>query len=112
MIPFVSIATPAGGFNNMYDRLFAGMSASMAELVTVSRVSSAIVRSGWAGKIGALFTSLTVTRKLFVALRGGLPSSVTTVVIVYTPGPCSSVGVQVMIPLVSIREAVGGLMRI
>src|SRR2546430_17694730 len=49
---------------------------------------------------GALFNSLTVTVKVLVALKGGVPLSVTLVVNT-TPelGPCASVGVQVMMPL-------------
>src|SRR5258708_23813041 len=42
-----------------------------------------------------IFTSLTTTVKLLVALKAGVPLSVTTVVITLVPGPCASVGVQV-----------------
>ena len=60
-------------------------------------------------RTGALLTSFTVTAKEFVALSGGWPLSVTTVVIVLVPGPCASDGVQVITPLVSIAAPAGGL---
>ena len=53
---------------------------SVAPLFTVNRVSSLTVRLLCTAKTGALFTSLTVTVKLLVALRLGDPLSVTTVV--------------------------------
>src|ERR1051326_522224 len=58
-----------------------------------------MVRSAMAGREGALFTSLTVTVKVLVALREGVPLSVTTTVIVFTDGPWASVGVQVIAPV-------------
>ena len=62
---------------------------------------------------GAVFTSLTTTTKLFVALScfaftAAAFVSVTTVVNVFVPGPCASVGVQVITPLVSIAAPAGG----
>ena len=51
-----------------------------------------------AGSDGALFTSVTTTLKLLVALNGGVPLSTTRVVIVFVLGPCASVGVQVITP--------------
>jgi len=56
------------------------MSASVAVFVTSRVVSSTIVRLVCPGRTGALFTSVTVTEKLLVALKGGTPLSVTTVV--------------------------------
>src|SRR2546425_1223433 len=40
-----------------------------------------------------------VTVKLLVSLRAGEPLSVTRTVIVFVPGPCASVGVQVKMPV-------------
>src|SRR4029077_10924231 len=51
-------------------------------------------------RTGALFTSFTTTVKLLVALRAGLPLSVTLTVIVFVLGPCASVGVQLSTPVV------------
>src|SRR5439155_25186428 len=84
------------------------MSASLAVFVTVSTVCSANVRVLCAGNTGALFTSFTVTTKLLVALNGGTPLSVTTVIIVFVPGPSASFGVKVMKPLASIFVLAGG----
>src|SRR5690242_5492793 len=58
-----------------------------------------MVRSAMAGKDGAVFTSLTVTVKLLVALNGGVPLSVTTTVMRLVDGPCASVGVQLIAPV-------------
>src|SRR6267142_3096604 len=96
---------------NEYVREFAGMSESVAVLVTTSVVSAVIERLACSGKIGALFTSLTVTTKLFVSLNGGTPLSVTTVVNVFALGPWASVGVQLMIPLPLIVAPVGAASR-
>src|SRR4051812_27475560 len=74
------------------------MSESVAVLVTSKVVPSAMVTSGWTGSTGAMFTSLTVTMKEFVALKEGEPLSVTTTVIVLVLGPWASVGVQVIAP--------------
>src|SRR5258705_517770 len=91
--------------------MFGGMSESVAVLVTVNNVSSAIVRLVCAESMGALFASVTTTAKLLVALNDGVPLSLTIVVITFVPGPWASEGVQVMMPLVSITAPVGGLTR-
>src|SRR2546425_8599617 len=88
------------------------MSESVAVLVTMSVVNSEMVRSVWAGSTGALFTSVTVTIKLLVALSGGKALSVTTVVMRLVLGPWASVGVQVMTPLVLICAPEGGLIKV
>src|SRR3989442_15465785 len=62
----------------------------------------------WGGRMGAVLTSLTVTVKVLVALRGGEPLSTTRVVKVLMLGPCASVGVQVMTPLAEITALAGG----
>ena len=55
-----------------------------------------------------------MTVKLLVAVRFGLTRSyrsvlVTTVVIVFVPGPCGRVGVQVMTPAALMLTPGGGL---
>src|SRR5579862_1111663 len=82
------------------------MSESVAEFVTVIGTEGNTTRlGGVATKVGALFTSLTVTTNEFVTLT--VPS-LTTVVMVYVPGPCASDGVHVMTPLEEITAFVGG----
>src|SRR5580692_2153775 len=85
------------------------MSESVAVLVTVRLASPTIVRLVCAGSTGALFRSLTTTVKLFVALRVGLPLSLTTVVITLVEGACAWVGVQVIMPLALIAALDGPL---
>src|SRR5260221_1705628 len=79
--------------------VLAGMSGSVAVLVTVKVVTSLMVWLVVRVKVGALFTSLTITVKLLVSLSGGLPSSVTRTVMTLVLGPCASVGVQVSTPV-------------
>ena len=55
-----------------------------------------------------MFTSLTVTVKLFVSLNDGEPLLVNTVVKVLVVGPCDSPGVQVIIPLAEMAALVTG----
>src|SRR2546423_410722 len=52
-----------------------------------------------------------MTAKLLVALRFGIASSVTTVINTFVPGPWASVGLQVMMPLVSMLAPLGGFIR-
>src|SRR3989442_1509433 len=100
--------TPTGADTRLKVNVFAGRSASLAAFVTVSVLSSVTVRSGGTVSTGALFTSLTTTIKLLVALNGGRPSSVTTVVIVLVLGPCVSLGVQRITPSVPMLTPDGG----
>ena len=83
-----------------------------AAFVTVSSVSSLIVRPICPGNTGAMFTSLTTTTKLFVALNAGTPLSVTTVVNVFVLGPCASVGVHVITPALLIPAFPGGFTKL
>jgi len=50
-----------------------------------------------------------MTVKVLVALEGGVPLSVTTVVIKFVLGVCCAVGVQAITPSVPIIAPVGGL---
>src|SRR5437773_6021528 len=76
-----------------------GTSPSVVELVTVSGLRAAAVRSLRADSTGALFASVTTTVKLLVSLEGGAPLSVTFTVIRLVLGPWASVGVQVSTPV-------------
>ena len=74
-------------------------------MVTVNRVSSLIVWFvGLPTNTGLTFTSSTVTVNALVTLAS---PSLTTVVIVLVEGPCASVGVQLITPLVSITAPTG-----
>src|SRR5205823_617778 len=87
--------TPVGAETRPKLSLLAGRSASLAVLVTTRALSSLIVWSAGTISTGALFTSRTTTMKLWVALMGGAPLSVTRTVIKLLLGACASVGVQV-----------------
>src|SRR2546426_6052928 len=100
--------TPAGADTKLKVNVLTGRSASLAVFVTVSVLSSVTVWSVGTVSTGALFTSLTTTIKLLVALSGGRPSSVTTVVIVLGLGPCVSLGVQRITPSVPMLTPDGG----
>ena len=89
----------------------AGMSVSVAVLVTMSWVSSLTLKLGCALRDGGEFTSRTITVKALVALSGGFPLSVTTVVKRFVLGPCASEGSQVMMPSASIDAPVGAFKK-
>jgi len=83
--------------------------------VTTSVARPMIVLLAWNGSAGALFTSVTTTVNELVALKGGTPLSVTTVVIVFVLGPCDSVGVNRRASRrvrQGVTQAVGGNIRI
>src|SRR6266850_3738963 len=84
------------------------MSVSVAVFVTTIVTWLSTVRFDCTDRTGALFTSVTTTTKLLVALKDGAPLSATTVVITFVPGPCASLGVQVITPLVEIAAPAGG----
>src|SRR4051812_16372915 len=75
------------------------MSESVPEAETFRAVNSSTVRLPGPVRLGALFTSFTVTLKVLVVLNGVWASSLTTTAIVYEPGPWASEGVQVMTPV-------------
>src|SRR5437899_6027246 len=81
MTPAAEMAAAVGAESNEYVRVLAGRSGSVAVSTTVINVSSLMVRLVCAGKTGGRLTSFTVTVKEFVALFGGLPLSVATVLI-------------------------------
>src|ERR1041385_1194679 len=101
-------ATPAGPLTSAKVSVLAGRSASEAVLVTTNALSSLMVWLAGTVRVGALFTSLTTTAKLFVALSAGVPLSVTLIVIELVLGPCASVGVQVTTPVVGLTATPAG----
>src|SRR5207245_2798333 len=94
-----SSVIPLGPATRENVRRFAGKSGSVAEMGSVKGVSTLIVWVGGTVKVGALFTSLTMTVKLLVSLSGGVPLSVTRTVMTLVLGPCALVGVQVSTPV-------------
>src|SRR5262245_37810611 len=66
-----------------------------------------------AANTGALFTSLAMTVKLLVSLKGGAPLSVTRTLIAFVLGACVSVGAQVNTPVTGLMAApAGGFSRL
>src|SRR6266853_5182722 len=74
------------------------MFAFVAALVTVSRARALTVWVEMFDKLGATFTSRTMTRKVLVALSGGDPLSVTTTETAFVEGLLVCCGVQVIKP--------------
>src|SRR5437016_7712188 len=74
------------------------MFAFVAALVTESRASALTVWVEMFDKLGATFTSRTITRKVLVALSGGEPLSVTATETVFVEGLLVCCGVQVITP--------------
>ena len=88
----------------------------MAVFVTVNCVKAKTVRVEMTGNVGAIFTSLTMTVKVFVEVRAGFTKSyglllVATVVIKFVLGLWVWAGVQVMTPLALMTMLFGGLTR-
>ena len=73
--------TPVGADTSAKVSVCAGISLSLAVLVTVNVLNSLIVCCPGTVSVGALFTSLTITVKVCVALMLGDPLSVTRKVI-------------------------------
>jgi hypothetical protein len=74
----------------------------------VAVVPALFVRlTGWLVITGGEADGVTMTRKLFVAIIGGFPLSVTIVVMVFVLGAWASVGVQLMTPAVEIVAPAG-----
>src|ERR1043166_7728080 len=82
-----------------------GKSASLAELVTRKSVNSLMVRSGRIGNVGAELVLCTTTWNERVALRLGVPLSVTRTVTMFVLG---SDGVHVNKPLLASMAAPAG----
>ncbi len=71
-------------------------------------VCSATVWFPTAASTGAVFTSVTITWKLCVALKLGTPLSTTRTVTGFVLGPCDSVGVHVSTPLAPLTTSPAG----
>src|SRR5439155_26715 len=99
MAPLAETVKPVGPDTNAKLSVLVGTSASVAVALTLSAVCSAMVCVPGSVNIGGVFTSVTITRKLLVALMLGVPLSKTRTVTVLVLGPCASVGVQAMAPL-------------
>src|SRR2546427_5555128 len=98
MAPDEETVRPVGPDTNAKLSVLAGRSESVAEAVMLSAVCSTMVCVPGTVRIGAVFTSLTITWKLLVTLMLGVPSSKTRTVTVFVLGPCASVGVQAIAP--------------
>ncbi|MCU0770204.1 MAG: hypothetical protein MUE94_00340 [Verrucomicrobia bacterium] len=102
--------TPVGAATRLKRSVLAGRSGSVARFVTVRVVNSSTVCGGGTVSVGTRFTSFTTTVNCCVALRPGVPVSVTSTVITLVDGPCASEGVQANRPeLVWIAAPAGGL---
>src|SRR5437879_4019540 len=93
------IVIPVGALTSAKVSVLAGRSASVALALTLRPVCSSIVWLAGTLNTGARFTSVTVTVKLFVALKAGTPLSVTLTLTTFVLGPCASLGVQLITPL-------------
>ena len=104
-----SMLAPAGAFElRVKVNLLAGKSASNAMIGITNVMPWLIVTSGIFARMGAAFSSLTTTVKLFESVRLGTPSSATVTVMTLALGPCASPGVQVKTPLVVLMLAPAG----
>src|SRR5258706_10503819 len=63
-----------------------------------------MIRSEIAASNGEVLVSSTITLKSRLALRGGIPSSITKTLTTFVDGPCSSVGVQAINPFVGLID--------
>src|SRR5438128_2617015 len=91
MAPLVEAVSALGPDTNAKVRVLAGTSPSVAVALTLSKVCSAMVCVPGAVNVGWVFTSVTMTWKLLVALMLGVPLSKTRTVTVLVLGPCASV---------------------
>ena len=76
-------------------------------LIVLSRIElqlAGLARSATGGMTGGV----TVMVMVSLSLRFGVPSSVTSMVTLYVPGPCASVGVQVNRPVAGSMLAPAG----
>src|SRR6266540_858735 len=105
---FGLIVAPAGApAPKLKSNVFVGKSESVAGAVKVTVWPMKFVRLAIGDSTGAVFTSVTITWKLLVALKLGEPLSKTRTVTVFVLGPCASVGVQAMAPLAETVKPVG-----
>src|SRR5205823_3847044 len=104
-----SRVTPVGADTRLKASVLGGRSGSVALFVTTSVLTISLMAwSPGTVNTGALFTSVTVAVKKLVARSAGVPLSVTIVLNVFTLGPCASVGVQEITPLLLMLAPAGG----
>src|ERR1051326_8200146 len=99
MAPLAETVKPVGPETSAKVSVLAGRSASVAVAFAASAVCSAMVCVPGRVREGAVFDSVTITRKLFVVLILGEPLSNTRTVTAFVLGPSASVGVQAIAPL-------------
>src|SRR5439155_1592884 len=107
MAPLVETVSPLGPDTNAKVRVLAGTSPSVAVALTLSRVSSGLVCAPGTLTLRCALPFFTMTWKLLVALMLGVPLSKTRTVTVLVLGPCASLGVQAMAPLVETVSPLG-----
>src|SRR5437870_2989392 len=94
------MVAPAGALiSRLNVSVLGGLSGSKAEFVIVNNDPGRTVCGSTGAMPGGLFTSLTMTVKLLMSLKGGEPFSVTCTPITSVLGPWVSVGVQVNTPV-------------
>src|SRR6266702_965466 len=103
-----SSVIPLGPATKENVSVLAGISGSVAVLVTLKVESSLIVWVGGVVSTGGLFTSLTMTVIVSAPLSGGTPLSVTRMVIEFVLGPWVSLGVQLKRPVAGSMLAPAG----
>src|SRR5688572_20040812 len=84
---------------NEYVSSWAGKSASLAITPKATGVPSETVQSLTGASTGGMFTSTTKTVNCTASLSVGWESSDTRTATAYVPGPCTSVGVQLISPV-------------
>src|SRR2546426_4948013 len=107
MAPLEETVRPLGPDTNAKVSVLAGTSRSVAVALTLRKVCSAMVCVPGTVNVGWVFTSVTMTWKLLVALKLGVPLSKTRTVTVLVLGPWASVGVHVIAPAEETVRPVG-----
>src|SRR5260370_1327392 len=82
------------------------MFALVAALFTVSRTRALTVCVEMFDRVGATFTSRTMTRNMLVALSGGVPPSVTTTIMVLVEGLLVCCGIHVISPALVLSQLI------
>src|SRR5690349_17864047 len=98
----------AGPLNHWYEReLPAAPTVKLAEVPTIF-----VLLIGCKVIVGGVLAESTTTLKLLVALNGGVPLSVTTVLSRLVVAPGAFGGVQVMMPFASMAAPEGGFSNV
>src|SRR5207302_3920760 len=94
----VLMVMPVGGESRAKVSGLSGMSESVAEAETFKAVCSLTARSPGTVNCGGTLISLTVATNELVALKAGVPLSVTLTTTVLLEGPSASDGVHAIAP--------------